>query len=67
MPDDRFVFCEILIISDSTPHFPARTGEGFLELLKAIAASPPGTPSPTPVEQFLGREENSAALVSGCS
>ena len=48
------------IIAHSTPFFPTRTGAEFLELLKAIAASPPGTPSPSPVEKFLGA--NPAAL-----
>lgn len=42
------------IIGHSTPHFPTRTGEEFLELLRAIAASPAGTPSPTQAEKFLG-------------
>ena len=48
------------IIAHSTPFFPTRTGAEFLEFLKAIAASPPGTPSPSPVEKFLGA--NLAAL-----
>ena len=48
------------IIAHSTPFFPVNTGEGFLSFLKAIAASPPGTQSPSPVERFLG--ENPAAL-----
>lgn len=48
------------IIAHSTPFFPTRTGAGFLEFLRALAASPPGTPSPSPVEKFLGA--NFAAL-----
>lgn len=48
------------IVAHSTPFFPTRTGAGFLEFFKAIAASPPGTASPSPVEKFLG--ENPAAL-----
>ena len=42
------------IVAHSTPHFPVRTGPEFGEFVKAIGASPPGTASPTPVEQFLG-------------
>jgi catalase len=30
------------------------TGADFAKLLAAIGGSPPGTPSPTPIEQFLG-------------
>lgn len=51
------------IIAHSTPFFPTRTGAGFLEFLKAIAASPPGTPSPTPVEKFLGANPAALAFV----
>lgn len=42
------------IIAHSTPLFPAATGVEFLEFLKAIAASPPGTESPSEIEKFLG-------------
>lgn len=31
-----------------------KTGEELLELLRALAASPPDAPSPKPIEQFLG-------------
>jgi catalase len=48
------------IVSHSTDGFPTRDGAGFLELLKAIAASGPDVPSPKPIEQFLG--SNPAAL-----
>lgn len=51
------------IIAHSTPFFPTRTGAGFLEFLKAIAASPPGTPSPSPVEKFLGANPAALAFV----
>ena len=51
------------IIAHSTPHFPTRTGEEFLELLRAIAASPAGTPSPSLVEQFLGSHPAALAFV----
>jgi catalase len=42
------------IIGHSTPFFPVKTGAEFLEFIKAIASSPPGGPSPSPVEQFIG-------------
>jgi catalase len=42
------------IVSHSTDGFPARTGEEFLEMLKALAATDPSKPSPTPIEMFLG-------------
>jgi catalase len=42
------------IVAHSTDGFPARNGQEFLELLRAIAASGPEVPSPKPIEQFLG-------------
>ncbi|KAF8956622.1 catalase related subgroup domain-containing protein [Flammula alnicola] len=51
------------IISHSTPFFPTRTGAEFLEFLRAIAASPPGAESPTPVESFLGSHLGALAFV----
>jgi catalase len=42
------------IVAHSTDGFPTRTGEEFLEVLKALAATAPGMPSPTPTETFLG-------------
>lgn len=42
------------IVSHSTDGFPTRTGQEFLEFLRAAAASDPSKPSPTPVEVFLG-------------
>jgi catalase len=50
-------------IAHSTPFFPVQTGEEFLELLQALAASPPGTPSPSPAEQFLGSHPKALAFV----
>lgn len=41
------------IVAISVNGFPAATPEDFLGLLNAVAASGPGTASPTPVEQFL--------------
>ena len=48
------------IVSHSIDAFPTRTGDEFIELLKAIGASGPDVPSPKPVEVFLG--SNPAAL-----
>ena len=42
------------IVSISANSFPVSKPEDFLALLQAIAASGPGAPHPTPVEQFLG-------------
>jgi catalase len=41
------------VIGHATPHFPVHDGRGFADFLKAIMASPPGAPSPTPLETFL--------------
>lgn len=51
------------IVAHSTPFFPTRTGAGFLELLKALATSPPGTASPSPAEKFLGANPAALAFV----
>ena len=43
------------VIAHSANGFPTRTGEEFLELLRAIVASgAPDAPSPKPIETFLG-------------
>jgi catalase len=51
------------IVSHSTDGFPARTGEEFLEFLKALAASGPDVPSPKPIEEFLGSHPAALAFV----
>jgi len=51
------------IISHSTDGFPARTGQEFLEFLRAAAASGPSAPSPSPVEVFLGSHPAALAFV----
>jgi catalase len=51
------------IVSHSVPFFPTRTGAEFLQFLEALVASPPGTPSPSPVEQFLGSHPAALAFV----
>ena len=51
------------MIVHSTDAFPTHTGEEFLGFLKAIASTPPGEPSPSPVELFLGANPTALAFV----
>jgi catalase len=51
------------IVSHSTDGFPTRTGEEFLEFLRAVAASGPDTAKPTPVESFLGTHSGAMQFV----
>lgn len=51
------------IVSHSTDGFPTRTGEEFLEFLRAIAASASATSHPTPVEVFVGSHPAALAFV----
>ena len=51
------------IIGHSTDGFPTRTGEEFLEFLRALAATDPSKPSPTPIEVFLGAHPKALAFV----
>ena len=51
------------IVGHSTPFFPTRTGADFLQFLKALTASPPGTPSPTPIEAFFSSYPSALAFV----
>lgn len=51
------------IIGHSTDGFPTRTGDEFLEFLRAVASSGPGTPSPSPIEIFLGAHPGALAFV----
>jgi catalase len=51
------------IVSHSTDGFPTRTGQEFLEFLRAVAATGPSAPSPTPVEAFLGSHPAALAFV----
>ncbi len=51
------------IVAHSIDAFPARDGYEFLEFLKAAAASGPDTPSPKPVEMFLGAHPAALAFV----
>jgi catalase len=51
------------IVAHSHNGFPARTGEEFLEFLKAAAASGPGAPSPPPIVNFLAAHPAAKAFV----
>ncbi len=51
------------IVSHSTDGFPTRTGQEFLEFLRALAASDPSKPSPSPMEAFLGAHPKALAFV----
>ena len=52
------------IVSHSTDGFPTRTGQEFLEFLRAVAASTdPSKPSPSPVEIFLGTHPKALEFV----
>jgi catalase len=52
------------IISHSANGFPARTTAEFLEFLRAIPASGPSVPHPTPMEAFVGRHPAAMAFVN---
>lgn len=52
------------IVAISTNGFPVSNGEDFLALLKAISASGPGAPKPTPLETFLAAHPVTAKAVS---
>ena len=51
------------IVSHSTDGFPTRTGEEFLEFLRAVAESLPPKESPSPIEKFLGSHPAALAFV----
>lgn len=52
------------IVSHSTDGFPTRTGQEFLEFLRAAAASGDASkPSPSPVEVFVGSHPKALAFV----
>jgi catalase len=51
------------IISHSTDGFPTRTGQEFLEFLRAVAASGTSKSSPSPIEVFLGSHPAALAFV----
>jgi catalase len=51
------------IIGHSTDGFPTRTGQEFLEFLRALASSDPSKPSPSPIEMFLSTHPKALAFV----
>ena len=51
------------IIAHSADGFPARTAEEFTQFLRAIAASVPGGPAPSPIESFLATHPAAATFV----
>jgi catalase len=51
------------IIGHSTDGFPVRTGQEFLEFLRAAAASGQSTSSPSPIEVYLGAHPAALAFV----
>ncbi|KAK9370576.1 catalase-like domain-containing protein [Lipomyces kononenkoae] len=51
------------IVAHSTPFFPTKTGEEFLQFLQALGTSGTDAPHPTPVEQFLDSHPETRAFV----
>jgi catalase len=51
------------IISHSIDGFPTRTGDEFLEFLRAAAASDPANPKGSPLDAFLGSHPAALAFV----
>ena len=51
------------IVAHSAEGFPVRTAPEMVEFLRAIGASGPNVPHPTPIEQFLGSHPKALAFV----
>ncbi len=51
------------IVSHSTDGFPTRTGQEFLEFLRAVASTDPSKPSPSPIEKFLSTHPKALEFV----
>jgi catalase len=51
------------IVAHSHNGFPVRTGEEFLEFLRAVAASGPDAPNPPPIAAFLAAHPTARAFV----
>jgi catalase len=51
------------IVAHSIDGFPTRTAEEFLEFLRALRASGPEAPKPTPLDSFLGAHPAALAFV----
>ncbi|PWT86555.1 MAG: catalase [Acidobacteria bacterium] len=52
------------LIGHSIDSFPVRTGEEFLEFNRAIAASGPDAPKPSPVERFVASHPKAMQFVT---
>ncbi|KAK9237771.1 catalase-like domain-containing protein [Lipomyces kononenkoae] len=51
------------IVTHSTPFFPTKTGEEFLQFVQALGTSGPDAPHPTPLEQFLASHPETLSFV----
>jgi catalase len=51
------------LVAHSADGFPTRTGEEFVEFLRAVKASGPDAPHPSPIELFLGSHPAALAFV----
>src|SRR5215471_2752617 len=51
------------IVGHSHNGFPVRNGEEFLELFRAVVASGPGAPNPSPIVSFLASHPAAKAFV----
>jgi catalase len=49
---------EMDVVTNSLKFFPVATGEEFLALLQAVAASGPDAPKPSPAERFIADHPN---------
>jgi len=52
------------IVANSHNGFFVGTGEDFLALLKALAATTPNSPHPSPIEQFLGSHPRALKVIT---
>jgi len=52
------------MVINSLKFFPVATGEDFRDLLLALAASPPGAPKPTRLEQFVASHPSVPAAIA---
>jgi catalase len=55
---------EVDFVCISIRGFPVRTGEDFLALLQAVAATKPDTPKPTPLDKFLASHPVTAKAIA---
>ncbi|MCW8130640.1 MAG: catalase family peroxidase [Planctomycetota bacterium] len=59
LPDGRLTD----IVANGQSGFPAATPADFVDFFAAVISSGPGTPSPTPLEKFLGAHPDTAAFL----